>query len=265
MEKIKVVILCGGKGTRLKEETEFRPKPLLPIGDKPILWHIMKIYSHYGYKDFILCLGYKGDMIKKYFLDYQWMNNDFTLNLGDKKSSLNHHTQTKEDWSITFANTGETTLTGGRIKKIEKYINEDNFMVTYGDGVSNININKLVEFHKKEGKIGTITGVHPSSKYGTVNINQDNIINEFKEKPVLKDIINGGFFVFKKEFFNYIKKDCMLEKEPFEQVIKEKQLALFKHEDFWHCMDTYKDFENLNEMESNGKTPWKIWENQNEL
>src|SRR3989344_432408 len=128
MEKIKVVILCGGRGTRLKEETEFKPKPLLTIGDKPILWHIMKIYSLYGYKDFILCLGYKGDMIKRYFLDYQWMNNDFTLNLGDRKSNLNHHTQIEEDWNITFANTGETTLTGGRIKKIEKYINEDDFM-----------------------------------------------------------------------------------------------------------------------------------------
>jgi glucose-1-phosphate cytidylyltransferase len=261
MEKIKVVILCGGRGTRLKEETEFKPKPLLTIGDKPIIWHIMKIYSHYGYKDFILCLGYKGDMIKRYFLDYQWMNNDFTINLGDRKSSLNHHTQIEEDWNITFANTGETTLTGGRIKKIEKYINENDFMVTYGDGVANVDINKLVEFHKKEGKIGTITGVHPSSKYGTVDIDQNNVINEFKEKPILKDIINGGFFVFKKEFFNYIKGDCMLEKEPFEQIVREKQLALFKHEDFWHCMDTYKDFEDLNKMESDGKTPWKVWKN----
>lgn len=265
MEKIKVVILCGGRGTRLKEETEFKPKPLLTIGDKPILWHIMKTYSHYGYKDFILCLGYKGDMIKKYFLDYEWMNNDFTLNLGNKKNNLNHHTQIEEDWNITFANTGENTQTGGRIKKIEKYINEDNFMVTYGDGVSNVNINKLLEFHKKEGKIGTITGVHPSSKYGNLSINQDNIINEFKEKPLLKDTINGGFFVFKKEMFNYIKGDCMLEKEPFEQMVREKQLVLFKHEDFWHCMDTYKDFEDLNKMENDKITPWKVWKNQNEL
>lgn len=257
MEKPKVVILCGGMGTRLKEETEFKPKPLVNIGMFPIIWHIMKSYSYYGYNDFVLCLGYKGNMIKEYFLNYESMTNDFTLAL--KQNGKKAHMDLKEDWNITFAETGKDTMTGGRIKKIEKYIKEDMFLATYGDGVSDVDINKLVKFHEEKGKIGTITGVHPWSKYGTVHIDENNIITEFKEKPILKDIINGGFFVFKKELFDYIPKDCALEKEPFEQLAKEKQIALFKHSGFWHCMDTYKDFQDLNKIWNTGKVPWKIW------
>ena len=257
MEKPKVVILCGGIGTRLKEETEFKPKPLVEIGGLPILWHIMKHYSHYGYNDFILCLGYKGEMIKEYFLNYESMKSDFTLNLGRKGRMV--HTQTQEDWNITFAETGDETQTGGRIKKIEKYIDGEFFLVTYGDGVSDIDINKLVEFHKEKGKIGTITGVHPWSKYGTVHIDENNIITEFREKPILKDIINGGFFVFNRKIFDYLTEDCMLEKEPFNKLASEKQLALFKYEGFWHCMDTYKDSLDLNKMWEKG-APWKTWE-----
>jgi glucose-1-phosphate cytidylyltransferase len=258
MKKEKVVILCGGMGTRLREETEFRPKPLVNIGGMPILWHIMKTYSHHGYNDFIICLGYKGDMIKQYFLNYEWMSNDFTLNLGSGEGRISHHTSIAENWNITFVDTGEETQTGGRIKKIEKYITEDNFMVTYGDGVSDIDINKLMEFHKSHNRIGTLTGVHPSSKYGTVQINEDNVVDEFREKPVLKDLINGGFFVFKKEFFNYIQEDCMLEREPFERLARHRQMSLFKHSGFWHSIDTYKDFKEINKIWHKG-APWKIW------
>ena len=259
MEKPKVVILCGGMGTRLKEETEFRPKPLVHIGNLPILWHIMKHYSHYGYKDFVLCLGYKGDMIKEYFLNYERMSNDFTINLGKDKGILVNHTKISEDWNITFAQTGDYTNTGGRIKKIEKYITEDRFLATYGDGVSDVDINNLVEFHQQKNKIGNITGVHPWSKYGTVHSDENNIITKFKEKPILKDVINGGYFVFKKQVFDYLDEDCMLENEPFERLAKEKQLTLFKHDGFWHCMDTYKDFQDLNKVWNSGKVPWKIW------
>ena len=259
MEKYKVVILCGGMGTRLREETEFKPKPLVHIGNMPILWHIMKHYSHYGYKDFVLCLGYKGEMIKEDFLNYEWMSNDFTLNLGEGKEKLVNHTNTVEDWNITFAGTGDNTDTGGRIKRIEKYITEDNFLVTYGDGVSDVDINQLVAFHKQKNKIGVITGVHPWSKYGTVHRDENDIINKFKEKPILKDLINGGFFVFKKQIFDYLDDNCILEKEPFEKLAEERQLALFKHDGFWHCMDTYKDALDLNKIWESRKAPWRIW------
>jgi len=260
MEDYKVVILCGGKGTRLKEETEFKPKPLVHVGNFPILWHIMKHYSHYGYKDFILCLGYKGGLIKEYFLNYKWMSNDFTLNLKKENERVVNYTRTDEDWTITFVDTGAETNTGGRIKRIEKYIKEDNFLATYGDGVSNLNLRNLIKFHKDKNKIGTITGVHPWSKYGTIHTNEENVIHEFIEKPILRDIINGGFFVFKKEFFDYLDENCILEGEPFEKLANQKQIALFKHDGFWHCMDTYKDFQELNNVWRSGNVPWKIWQ-----
>jgi len=258
MDDLPVVILCGGRGTRLREQTEFMPKPLVKIGNKPILWHIMKHYSHYGFNNFILCLGYRGDSIKEYFLNYDSMLNDFTLNLKGKKEKLYNHTNTTEDWNITFADTGFNTLTGGRIKRIEKYIKADNFLATYGDGVSNVDIKKLIEFHKTKGKVATLTGAHPWSKYGTVHADENGIVTEFKEKPILKDIINGGYFVFKKEIFDYIKDDIMLENEPFDKLAEKREMALFKHDGFWHCMDTYKDFQDLNDIWK-AEAPWKIW------
>jgi glucose-1-phosphate cytidylyltransferase len=260
MNEYPVVILCGGIGTRLREETEFMPKPLVKVGNRPILWHIMKHYSHFGFNNFILCLGYKGDAIKEYFLNYDSMMNDFTLNLKGKKETLENHTNTTENWNITFADTGFKTLTGGRIKRIEKYIKEDNFLMTYGDGVSDVDITSLIKFHKSKGKIATLTGVHPGSKYGTVHTDKNNIVVKFEEKPILKDLINGGYFVFKKEIFDYIDEDCMLEKGPFENLAAKRQIALFKHDGFWHCMDTYKDFQDLNAIWKT-KAPWKIWNN----
>jgi len=197
---MKVIILCGGMGTRLKEETEYRPKPLVSIGGMPIVWHIMKIYSHFGHNDFILALGYKGNMIKEYFMHYQWDSFDFTLNL--KSQQTVYHTQhAMEDWNITFADTGLDSMTAKRLSKLKKYLkDEDMFMLTYGDGVANIDIDKLIEFHKKMGKVATITGLHPHSKYGVIDVS-DGIVKDFREKPVLNDLINGGFMVFNKEIF----------------------------------------------------------------
>src|SRR3989338_63301 len=259
MGKYKVVILCGGMGTRLREETELRPKPMVEINEKPILWHIMKHYAYHGYNDFILCSGYKGEMIKEYFLNYKWKSNNFTLHMKTGELDRKNHKNDIEDWHITFVDTGKETPTGGRIKKIEKYINEDNFLATYGDGVSDVDIKKVVKFHQDNGKIATITGLHPWSKYGTVHIDSNSHVVRFVEKPVLKDLINGGFFVFKKDIFKYLDEDSLLEKEPFENLAKDGEIALYRHDGFWHCMDTYKDVLDLNKMCEGKDPPWKVW------
>jgi glucose-1-phosphate cytidylyltransferase len=258
---MKVVILCGGRGTRLKEETEFRPKPLVRIGNKPVLWHIMKIYAHYGFKDFILCLGYKGDMIKEYFLDYEITNNDFTIQLGNRNNIKFHNSHQEKDWSVTLADTGENAQTGARIKRIEKYIDSDLFMVTYGDGVANLNIKELLKFHKAHKKIGTMTGVHPSSRFGELVI-KDNQVLQFNEKPQVKEgLINGGFFVFNKEFFNYLKENdnCYLERQPLEKLAKESELMVYPLDGFWQCVDTYRELELLNNLWKSPNPPWKVW------
>lgn len=259
---MKVVILCGGKGTRLREETEYRPKPMVRIGDKPILWHIMKTYSHYGFNDFVICLGYKGDMIKEYFLNYEAMNNDFTIQLGNHSNIQYHSNHQERGWCVTLADTGEETQTGARVKRIENHIDGDLFMLTYGDGVANINIKELVEYHKSHGKIGTMTGVHPSSRFGELVIN-DNKIEVFNEKPQVKEgLINGGFFVFNKTFFKYLKEDdnCYLEKEPLETLAADGELMVYPHEGFWQCVDTYRELELLNNLWKSRNPPWKVWE-----
>jgi glucose-1-phosphate cytidylyltransferase len=246
-------------GTRLREETEYKPKPLVEIGGKPILWHIMKTYSHYGFNNFVVCLGYKGNMIKEYFLNYETMNNDFMIDLTTNK--VYPQNVTSQDWKITLADTGETAQTGSRIKKIEKYIDSDLFMLTYGDGVSNININKLLDFHKSHGKIGTITGVPSISKFGELNVRDDSVLR-FIEKPQKDDaFINGGFFVFSKKFFDYLDDtdNCILEKEPLERLARDCELKMYKHKDFWHCMDTYRDFMYLNNIWNSGSPPWRTW------
>lgn len=241
-------------------ETEYRPKPLVEIGGKPMLWHIMKIYAHYGFKDFILCLGYKGKLIKDYFLNYEMINNDFTIELGtgNIKSYTFHQ---EKDWIVTLTETGEEAQTGARVKRIEKYIKEDLFMLTYGDGVANINIKELLEFHKSHGKIGTVTGVHPSSRFGELVITEKQI-TKFSEKPQIKEgFINGGFFVFNKKFFSYLKDDnnCYLEREPLEKLARDRELMAYIHEGFWQCMDTPRELEILNALWKSSKPPWKIW------
>lgn len=253
---MKVVILCGGKGTRFREFPEDIPKPLAPIGNKPILWHIMKTYSHYGYKDFVLCLGYKGDMIKKYFIEEEWRASDFTMNLKERRKIT--HSSEEEDWNITFADTGLETNTGGRLKRIEKYIPEgENFFATYGDALANINIQQLLEFHKKNGKIATITTLRPYSQFGIVEI-EDSIVTSFKEKPKLDYWINGGFFVFKKEVFSHTGENDVLEKKTFETLAAKKEMAAYKFDGFWQCMDTFKDYQSFNELWEKG-APWRVW------
>ncbi|PJE69711.1 MAG: glucose-1-phosphate cytidylyltransferase [Candidatus Staskawiczbacteria bacterium CG10_big_fil_rev_8_21_14_0_10_38_10] len=231
---MQTIILCGGTGTRLKEETEFKPKPMVKIGEKPLLWHIMKIYSYYGFNNFVIALGYKGEMIKEYFSN----NND-------------------DNFNLTMVDTGLESLTGERVRKLKEYIKDDIFMLTYGDGVADININKLLEFHKKQNTLATITGVHPRHKYGLVKIDGNNLVKEFYQKPTLPDVVNGGFMVFNKKVFDYIKKDSMIE-DVFPPLISKKQLSVYQHNDFWFAVDTYKEYEDLNKMWQNNPQ-WKIW------
>ncbi len=261
MAKPKVVILCGGEGTRLREETEFKPKPMVTIGGLPILWHIMKGYSHYGFNEFVLCLGYRGDAIKQFFITHEFMHNDFTINLRNRKDDIVHHKGDEEDWTITFAETGLKAMTGARVKRIERYVDGDEFMLTYGDGLSDVNINDLLEFHRKKKKIGTMTATHPRSKWGMVREGEKGVVKEFVEKPVLYDYVNGGFYCFKKDFFDYLsdEESCVMESGPFEGLVKERQFSMQKHEGFWFGMDTYKDYLDLNRMWDEGRTPWKVW------
>lgn len=258
---MKTIILSGGLGYRLKEETEFKPKPMVLVGDKPILWHIMKIYSHYGFNDFIIALGYKGDYIKEYFLNQKYFANDFSLQTktGSTKIFKKNPNSNTDEFTITFVNTGQNTLPGERILRLKEFIPEkdENFMVTYGDGVSNVNIKDVVAFHKKQNTIGTLTGVHPRSKYGLLSMNQDNIATKFTEKPVLKEWVNGGFMVFKREFFDYLKPGEM-EHEGIKRLIAKRQLSIHVHEGFWHSMDTYPDVENLNKLWQQNPE-WKVW------
>lgn len=259
---MKVIILCGGYGTRLREETEYKPKPMVEIGGKPILWHIMKIYSHFGFNDFVLALGYKGEVIRNYFFNYDIYNNDFTVELGKNKNLKFHEYKNPDNWRVTLVNTGDDTMTGYRVKKCSEYIKDDYFMLTYGDAVANVDINKLIAFHKKQKTIGTVTGVYPPSRFGDLVTKGNKVIN-FKEK--LKDVenqvpVNGGFFVFSREFFDLIpdNKDCDLEREPMSKLTLNSQLSYFRHTGFWQCMDTYRDFLLLNKLWNNNP-PWKIW------
>lgn len=257
----KVVILCGGLGTRLKEETEYRPKPMVEIGGKPILWHIMKIYSHYGLKDFILCLGYKGEIVKEYFLNYEALNADFTISLGQEKKITMHNTLEESDWSVTLADTGNNALKGARLKRVEKYITEDVFMVTYGDGVGDINIRELLNFHNQHGKIATVTGVRPPSLFGELVV-KDNKALLFSEKPQASaGLINGGFFVFHKKLFAHLTEDdnCDFERGPLEKIAAEGELMVYIHRGSWACMDTYRDVEYLNKLWQNNQAFWKVW------
>jgi len=258
---MKTIILCGGIGYRLKEETEFKPKPMVLIGNKPILWHIMKIYGHYGYNEFVIALGYKGDYIKDYFLNQKYLLHDFTL-LTKSGNAKIHKDKTNsnvtDDFKITFVDTGQDTLPGERILRLKEYIPKgEDFMVTYGDGVANINVHKLIAFHKKQKTIGTITGVYPRSKYGLVRTDKRYRITAFIEKPVLEDWVNGGFMVFKHKFFEYLRPN-ELEHSALKRLIEKKQLSLYMHKQYWQCMDTYSDVEQLNKLWMTNPE-WKVW------
>ncbi|NBN99109.1 MAG: glucose-1-phosphate cytidylyltransferase [Flavobacteriia bacterium] len=255
---MKLVILAGGRGTRLTEETLIKPKPLVDIGNKPIIWHIMKIYSHYGINDFIICLGYKGYLIKEYFANYFLHNSDLTIDL--KKNSTTIHQKNSENWKVTLVDTGDDTLTGGRILKIKKYIKSD-FLLTYGDGLSNINIKKLIHFHKNNRKLVTVTAIQPQGRFGIIDINKKNKVTNFKEKPKGdNNWINGGFFVLKPGIFDFLENDSSVwEQKPLTEMTKRNQVVAFKHSGFWHAMDTVRDKILLDNLWDQGKAPWKIW------
>lgn len=257
---MKVVILCGGLGTRLKEETEYRPKPMVYVGNRPILWHIMKIYASYGFNDFVLALGYKGDTIKDYFHKYELMNKDVTIELGKPENMIIHQNHAEIGWRITLADTGLETLKGSRLKKLEKYIDGDDFMVTYGDGVADINIPALLKFHRKHNKMATLTGIIPSSRFGSLSIQKNNKAI-FIEKPISDSFINGGFFVFNQSIFKHLREDdmCDLEYGTLEKLSKKGEVKVYKHNGFWACMDTLRDVEHLNKLWDEGKAKWKIW------
>jgi len=256
---MKVVILCGGEGTRLREETEFKPKPLVTIGGMPILWHIMKMYSNYGYKEFILLLGYKGDMIKQYFMEHRWRGNDFCYDL--KLDTITPHNKKRfEDWKIHFVETSLTSKTALRLKKAQYLLeNDEQFMLTYGDGLANVDVNALIDFHRQQDKTATITGLNPRSKYGVIDCD-GHFVRKFREKPVLHDLINGGFMVFKKDIFKFLDdRNVMLVDDTLPKLAEVGELVVRVHQGFWHCMDTYKDYKDLNQIWDSGEVPWKIW------
>jgi len=253
-----VIILCGGMGTRLREETEFKPKPMVEIGSRPIVWHIMKIYAHYGYNRFILCLGYKGNVIKDYFINYEAMSNDLTIQLGRDSHTVFHSDHPEQRFEITLLDTGLRTMTGGRVKRAEQFVDANTFMVTYGDGLANIDVAALVRFHRSHGKLATLTATRPPSRYGLLELSDGGQVLRFREK-VQADWINGGFFVFNRAAFDYIGADSVLEQEPLERLAADGQLMAYRHEGFWIGMDTYREYELLNQMWDAGEVPWKVW------
>ena len=258
---MKAVILAGGYGTRISEESHLKPKPMIEIGEWPILWHIMKLYSFHSINDFVICLGYKGHMIKEYFADYFLHGSDVTFDLSNNNKLKVHSSEEVEPWKVTLANTGLDTQTGGRIKRIKKYIGNETFMLTYGDGVSDVNIQKLLEFHKSHGKLATVTAVQPSGRYGILGINDESTVLEFIEKPKTDDVwINGGFFVLEPEVLDYIEGDQIaFEGEPLSNLARDGQIVAFKHTGFWQCMDTQRDKQNLERLWNSGQAPWKVW------
>ena len=259
---MKVLILAGGLGTRLSEETKIIPKPMVEIGSRPILWHIMKIYSHWGFNDFIILTGYQSHIIKDYFINYYNRYSDITVDLANDTVEV-HKTRT-EPWKVTMLYTGQSAMTGARIKKAQKYVGNEPFLLTYGDGVSDVNIKEVIESHKKSGKLITMTAVQPTGKFGAIAIDKDNSITSFKEKPKGDGSwINGGYFVCENEVFNYIKENddsVVFEKEPLENLAHDGKLNAYKHKGFWRPMDMLKDKNDLNEMWHNGSAPWKVWE-----
>lgn len=255
---MKVVLLAGGLGTRLREETEYRPKPMIEVGGKPVLWHLMKNFATFGLKEFIVCTGYRGEVIKDYFLNYEARMNDFTAHLGGASRIEYHGGHDESDWRVTVADTGATTMTGGRVKRVGKYI-DGRFMVTYGDGLADVDIDSLLKFHEAHGKFATVTTIRPLSRFGVMDLSQDGQVKQFREKPQTDDFVNAGFFVFEPDVLDYLDDECVLEQAPLERLAREGQLMAYKHEGFWQPMDTYREFTMLNEMWDSGSAPWKVW------
>lgn len=257
---MKAVLLAGGLGTRMREETEFRPKPMVEIGGRPVLWHIMKLLGQQGLEEFIVCAGYKNEIIKNYFLNYLAFNQDFTVKLGDSSHIDYHGAHDESDWSVTVADTGATTMTGGRIRRIKPFVDGERFLCTYGDGVADIDLAALLEFHNSHGRIATMTAVKPQSRFGVIDIAEDGTVHRFKEKPQMDGWINIGFFIFEPGIFDYLDDDAtVLEQTPLARLAKDGQIAAYQHTGFWQPMDTYRESELLNELWASGKAPWHNW------
>jgi len=257
---VKAVLLAGGFGTRMKEETEFRPKPMVEIGGKPVLWHIMKILSAYGIKDFVICTGYKAEFIKTYFANYGPANLDFTVKLGDPDSIVYHGKHDEFEWNVTVVDTGLETMTGGRIKRIQKFIGDEPFFCTYGDGIADVDISKLLEFHKSHGKLASMTTTQMRSRFGVVDVEADGIVAHFREKPMVNDWVNIGYFIFEPGVFEYLEDNSVLEQEPLHNLAANRQIGAFAHEGFWQPMDTQREYQQLNEIWNAGNAPWRIWD-----
>lgn len=258
MSSPRVVILAGGLGTRLREETEFRPKPMVEVGGKPIIWHIMKSFSHFGLSSFVVCVGYKGEIIKDYFLNYRARNNDFTVTLGGHESVEFHGLHDESTWTVTVADTGDATMTGGRVFQTRPYV-DGTFMCTYGDGLADVPVDRLLAFHRSHGALATVTTVQPLSRFGVMEVDGDGTVRRFREKPQVDGWVNAGFFVFEPGVFDYLDEDSILEEEPLAALAADGQLRAFQHEGFWQPMDTYRESVMLNTLWESDQAPWKVW------
>jgi len=256
---MKVVLLAGGLGTRMREETEFRPKPMVEVGGRPVLWHIMKGFAHHGLNEFIVCTGYKSDVIKDYFLNYEARNNDVTITLGKSHEIEFHGAHEESTWKVTIAFTGDSTMTGGRVKRVEKYLDGAPFLCTYGDGLADVDITALLASHRAAGKLATVTTVQPLSRFGVMDVSGDGVVEHFREKPQVEGWVNAGFFVFEPEVMGYLDDDCVLEEEPLARLAADRQLVAYRHSGFWQPMDTYRESQMLNHLWDDGVAPWKVW------
>lgn len=257
---LKVVILCGGLGTRMREETEYRPKPMVEVGGRPVLWHLMKLFAHHGLTRFVICVGYRGQMIKDYFLNYEAWNNDCTVTLGQAGPVQFHGSHTETGWEVTIADTGAETQTGGRVKRVERYLDGDTFIVTYGDGLADVDLTALLAFHRAHGRLATITTTRPLSRFGIVDVDAGQEVRRFREKPQGDEWVSSGFMVFERPFLEYLDEDCILERAPLERLAAEGQVVAYQHDGFWQPMDTYRELLMLNELWNSDKAPWAVWE-----
>jgi len=256
----RVVILCGGLGTRLREETEYRPKPMVEIGGRPVLWHIMKLFAHHGLTRFVICTGYRGRMIKDYFLNYEAWNNDCTITLGEGGPVQFHDSHTECGWEVTVADTGAETQTGGRVKRVERFLDGDTFIVTYGDGLADVDLTALLAFHRDHGRLATVTTTRPLSRFGIVDVDEGQEVRRFREKPQGDEWVSSGFFVFQREFLAYLDEDSVLERAPLENLARDGQIVAYQHDGFWQPMDTYRELLMLTELWNSHKAPWAVWE-----
>jgi glucose-1-phosphate cytidylyltransferase len=259
---MKTVILCGGQGTRIRDVAADVPKPMIAIGRLPILWHLMRYYAHFGHNEFVLCLGYKGEVIKDFFLNYRAQTRNFTIDLGRDDGITYHSQDTDVNWKVTLVDTGLDTMTGARVKRIQEFVSDEPFMLTYGDGLSNIDLDALVAFHRQHGRTATVTGVRPPGRFGELRVGADGVASEFNEKPqATGGRISGGFFVLEPSIFRYLddREDLVFEQEPIRGLVGDKQLSVFEHDDFWQCMDTHRDWSLLNALAESESQPWKRW------